>query len=67
MNIRINGEEMVLSNETMNLHELITGKGLVPERVVIEVNLEIIARERWPSVSVREDDQIEIVSFVGGG
>lgn len=67
MNIRINGEEVVLSHETMNLHELITAKGLIPERVVIEVNLEIIARERWPSVSVREDDQIEIVSFVGGG
>jgi sulfur carrier protein len=49
------------------LHELITGKGLIPERVVIEVNLEIIPRERWPSISVREDDQIEIVSFVGGG
>lgn len=67
MNIRINGENTVLSHETMNLHELITGKGLVPERVVIEVNLEIIPREQWRSVAVREDDQIEIVSFVGGG
>jgi sulfur carrier protein len=67
MNIRINGEEVALSNETMNLYELVTGKGLVPERVVIEVNLEIVPRERWPFVSVREDDQIEIVSFVGGG
>lgn len=67
MNIRINGEDVVLSNETMNLHELVIERGLVPERVVMEVNLEVIPRERWPSVSVREDDQIEIVSFVGGG
>lgn len=67
MNIRINGEDVVLSHETMNLHELITEKGLIPERVVMEVNLEIIPRERWPLVQLREHDQIEIVSFVGGG
>jgi sulfur carrier protein len=67
MNIWINGENIVLSHETMNLHELITEKGLIPGRIVIEVNLEIIPRERWSSVQVREHDQIEIVSFVGGG
>lgn len=67
MNIRINGEDVVLSHETMNLHELITEKGLIPERVVMEVNLEIIPRELWPLVQLREHDQIEIVSFVGGG
>jgi len=67
MNIRINGEDVVLSQGSINLQELVTGKGLVPERVVMEVNLEIIPRERWPLVQLREHDQIEIVSFVGGG
>lgn len=67
MNIRINGEDVVLSHETTNLHELITKKELIPERVVLEVNLEIIPRERWPLVQLREHDHIEIVSFVGGG
>lgn len=67
MNIRINGVNVVLSQETINLHELVIEKGLVPERVVMEVNLEVIPRERWTSVQVQEHDQIEIVSFVGGG
>jgi len=67
MNIRINGENVVLSQGTINLQELVTGKGLIPERVVMEVNLEIIPREKWTTVYVREHDQIEIVSFVGGG
>lgn len=67
MNVRINGVNVVLFQETMNLHELVIERGLIPERVVMEVNLEVIPREKWTTVFVREHDQIEIVSFVGGG
>ncbi len=67
MNIRINGEEVVLDSETMNLQDLVTKKGLLPERIVIEVNLEVMPREQWPCIHLRDKDQIEIISFVGGG
>jgi len=67
MNVRINGKEEALSDSPITLQELVQNRGLIPERVVIEVNLEVIPREKWMTVSLRDDDRIEIVSFVGGG
>jgi sulfur carrier protein len=67
MRVRINGKEESLPDEPMTLRELVTNRGLVPERVVVEVNLQVIPRENWPAVNLRDEDSIEIVSFVGGG
>jgi len=59
MIIRINGP--------VTLSGIIEGKRLIPERIVVEYNREIIPRERLGDITVKEDDSIEIVSFVGGG
>jgi len=67
MNVRINGKEESLTDRVMTLQELVINRGLMPERVVIEVNLQVIPRENWPTVRLRDEDHIEIVSFVGGG
>ncbi|OPY85163.1 MAG: Sulfur carrier protein ThiS [Syntrophus sp. PtaU1.Bin208] len=67
MRVRINGREENLPEGLVSLQELVENRGLVPERVVVEVNLRILPREEWPTVRLREEDSIEIVSFVGGG
>jgi len=67
MKVRINGKEESLPDVVMTLRELVINKGLIPERLVIEVNLKVIPRENWVTVSLRNADHIEIVSFVGGG
>lgn len=67
MKVRINGKEEILPDKVMTLQELVVDRGLIPERVVIEVNLQVIPSEYWPTVRLREEDHIEIVSFVGGG
>ncbi len=67
MRVRINGKEENLPDGLVTLQELVENRGLVPERVVVEVNLQVISREDWPMVNLREEDSIEIVSFVGGG
>ena len=36
-------------------------------RVAVERNQDVVPRRTWDSVSLREGDQIEIVTFVGGG
>jgi sulfur carrier protein len=36
-------------------------------RVAIERNQDVVPRLTWQSVSLRDGDQIEIVTFVGGG
>ncbi|OPY88415.1 MAG: Sulfur carrier protein ThiS [Syntrophaceae bacterium PtaU1.Bin231] len=66
MKIRINGRDETLERP-VSLEELLEEKGLMPERVVIEYNLEIVSRDRWPRIVLREGDRVEIVSFVGGG
>lgn len=67
MKVRINGVEEVISAKTMTLQELVIGRGLSPAKVVAEVNLLVIPRDRWSQVNLQDEDCIEIISFVGGG
>lgn len=67
MRVRINGREEALPDSVTTLQELVRDRGLVPEHIVIEVNLQVVFRDDWPTVSLRDEDRIEIVSFVGGG
>jgi len=64
--VKVNGQTQSLS-EGMNLSELIQQKGLNPRRIVVEHNLRIIKSEELPQVGIKENDTIEIVSFLGGG
>lgn len=66
MVIKINGKtESVEKSYTIT--ELVSKKGLSPEKIVIEHNLRIVPRGEWDGIAVKENDVIEIVSFVGGG
>ena len=66
MRIRINGKTEAVDVKA-NLQDLIMSRGLSPEMVVVEHNRRVVSREEWPAVSLRDDDDVEIVSFVGGG
>jgi len=37
------------------------------DRVAVELNREIVPRDRWGDTSLKEGDRLEIVHFVGGG
>ena len=66
MKLKINGKDVSIgSKET--LAELLTEKGLHPDRVVVEHNLKIVPKEEWHKTALGDNDTIEIVSFVGGG
>ena len=41
--------------------------GLDPKRIAVERNLEIVPRSTLAEVTVRDGDDFEIVTFVGGG
>ena len=66
MILKVNGKEETIQGLT-NLIDLVNHKGFNPERIVIERNFEIVPKEKWQDVSLEEGDNIEVVSFVGGG
>ena len=66
MKIVVNGEPKDLPRE-MALHDLLEFLSLPTERIAVELNKQVVPRRSWREVSVRDDDRLEIVHFVGGG
>jgi thiamine biosynthesis protein ThiS len=64
--IKINGTELEV-NKATTLLGIVQEKGLFPERIVVEHNMNIVPRECLGDIIVADNDSIEIVSFVGGG
>jgi sulfur carrier protein len=66
LNLRLNGEDREVV-DNISLKELVTQLELTPERIAIELNQNVVRRADWPSTVLKENDQVEIVHFVGGG
>jgi sulfur carrier protein len=71
MKLQINGEERTFDNptptSTFSLAGLVESLGMKPDRVAVELNREIVPREQWARIALRDGDRLEIVHFVGGG
>ena len=66
MELLVNGKSMQLVEGT-TVAQLLQQLKIEPERVVVEVNLNILKRAQLASVTLQPGDQVEIVHFVGGG
>lgn len=66
MSIKVNGKDMPVADGTTIL-ALLTEKGLDPETVVVEKNGDIIPGESFGAITLISGDELEILSFVGGG
>ena len=64
--IKINGKERCVSKPG-SLSGLLENAGLSKKAIVIEHNYNIVPKEKWHETTIAEGDNIEIVSFVGGG
>ncbi|MBX9813073.1 MAG: sulfur carrier protein ThiS [Sphingomonas sp.] len=64
--LTVNGEHRRV-RAGLTLAELALELGLVPEKVAVERNLEVVPRSTLAQVRVADGDAIEIVHFVGGG
>jgi thiamine biosynthesis protein ThiS len=65
MTLTINGEERDFA--AANLAQLVEELGMKQDRVAVELNREIVPRDRWSDTPVHAGDRLEIVHFVGGG
>ncbi|HEX8389230.1 MAG TPA: sulfur carrier protein ThiS, partial [Sphingomonas sp.] len=66
VSITVNGEHRRVA-AGLTLARLATDLGLVPEKVAVERNMEVVPRSTLAQVLVEDGDDIEIVHFVGGG
>jgi thiamine biosynthesis protein ThiS len=66
MNLTVNGEDRQLSS-SLTVASLLSKLGLKPDRVAVELNRDLVPRERWDTTQLKDNDKLEIVHFVGGG
>lgn len=66
VSIVVNGEHKRVS-AGLTIIQLAEQLGLVPEKIAVERNLEVVPRSTLGEVLVRDGDELEIVHFVGGG
>ncbi len=68
MKVQINGEQETLEEENdISILDFLEMKGQDPQKVVIEYNGEIVKQKKWSQINLKENDQLEILKFVGGG
>jgi sulfur carrier protein len=69
MKLQINGEARDFSGSPapFTLAALVETLGMKSDRVAVELNLDIVPRDRWADTQLNEGDKLEIVHFVGGG
>ena len=69
MKIRVNGEEkkIELDPENALLSTALHHMGYKPNTIVVELNNLIINSMKWEKVKLKDGDNLEIVSIVGGG
>ena len=69
MKIKVNGEEkkIELDQENALLSNVLNLMGYKPNTIVVELNNLIINSIKWKTVKIKDGDNLEIVSIVGGG
>ncbi|MGM9979210.1 MAG: sulfur carrier protein ThiS [Clostridium sp.] len=64
--MKVNGKEMNLE-DGITIDELLSKIKINKDRVVVEVDGIIVLKDEFSSFKLKENNTIEVVSFVGGG
>ena len=67
MQIVLNGESVVLNDETSTIAALIKQLQLTGKRIAVEINEEIVPRSAHANTPLHEGDKVEIVHAIVGG
>jgi len=66
MKIVVNGKELEVKN-SINIEELLDNLKIKDKVMAVAVNMEIVKKENWGSATLKENDKVELLHFVGGG
>jgi len=64
--IQLNGDTYEINKDT-NLNELLNKLKIQKNKVAIEINGEIVEKNKYSDIILNKDDKVEIVHFIGGG
>ena len=66
LKIKINGKNRLINRKT-SLKTLLKTFKLPINKIAIELNQEIVDKEKISKIELKNKDKIEIVHFIGGG
>jgi sulfur carrier protein len=66
MQIRLNGKAREVS-EGISIQRLLEDLQLQPMRVAVQVNMDIVKRDRYREVLLQPGDTVEILTMMSGG
>jgi len=64
--IQLNGDPYEINDGT-NLNKLLNKLKIQKNKVAIEVNGEIVEKNKYQNLILNKGDKVEIVQFIGGG
>lgn len=63
--VKVNGVEMAIAGKTVA--EYLSTTNYDPKRIAVERNGDIVFKSQYDVTVIEDGDNLEIVSFVGGG
>ena len=63
--VKVNGESYDFAGLTVL--EMLEKLDFFAERIAVEINLEIVPKASYSATTLKDEDTVEVVSFVGGG
>ena len=64
--IKVNGE-LINGYEGKTLSEFLCNEGYEINKIAVELNGQIARKKDYQSIILKENDTLEVVTFVGGG
>ena len=64
--MKVNGKDIVLRN-TQNISDFLKNNNYNINRIVIELNGEIVSKDKYSTINLKDTDVMEVLTFVGGG
>ncbi|MBP3377741.1 MAG: sulfur carrier protein ThiS [Clostridia bacterium] len=63
--VKINGKELNMAGKT--IAEYLATTNFDPKRIAVERNGDIVPKAKYGETILQDGDNVEVVSFVGGG
>ncbi|MCC0632235.1 MULTISPECIES: sulfur carrier protein ThiS [unclassified Clostridioides] len=64
--MKVNGKNIEFK-ENLTVIDLLNKYNLKSDRVVVEINLEIVEESNYNTYILKDEDVVELIGFIGGG